>query len=228
MFRAHVVRFMWLLVAVSTKYLVQAATESINIQEGEEGTLTCSADKEDIYIETAKYGRTGPECGIIDVINFVSGECDGLSTCTLTASNDLGGDPCNQVTYNVLYTTYECAEPAPSPTPLFDRDFDFKSKTWKAFGKDWRFILILLTIVVVILFLALIVWKIIQLQAEATARYTEPSGIHHTYWGPDDMRDHQDAHVNHHVPARDPPSPMAKAVGVVGAIAAGALIASQV
>ncbi|XP_033103453.1 L-rhamnose-binding lectin CSL3-like [Anneissia japonica] len=57
-----------------------------------------------VYCDHTSTGYTN--CSI-DVFQDISGKCDGKNRCTITASNDNYGDPC-EGTYKYLNIEYEC------------------------------------------------------------------------------------------------------------------------
>ena len=121
--------------------------------------------------------------------------------------------------------------PNPSPTPLFDRKdaedlWNFDAKAWGAFGGDPRFLAILLAAILFVLLLIWIIYKLIQYCRRihgCTNGFGEPTGLHHIYWGPGDVREEE------HIPREATQlSPTARAAATIGAIGVGLYMASQV
>eukprot|EP00300_Choanocystis_sp_HF-7_P015934 c19233_g1_i2.p1 GENE.c19233_g1_i2~~c19233_g1_i2.p1 ORF type:complete len:585 (+),score=127.87 c19233_g1_i2:33-1787(+) len=98
----------------------------VEVCEHESATLTC--DTGVIRVTNAAYGRSDPfACApdnLIDVpvclaVNsyvVLSSTCSGLSSCTIDASNDVFGDPCEGV-FKYLHVEYLCV-PESTPEPL--------------------------------------------------------------------------------------------------------------
>ncbi|KAK3094048.1 hypothetical protein FSP39_023444 [Pinctada imbricata] len=95
--------------------------KSLIICEHYSHSLTCPDDKK-LEIVSANYGRTAPSSGgtcptSLDMdtncraptsSSIVQSQCEGKSTCSLRASNDVYGDPCVG-TYKYLRVVYKCS-----------------------------------------------------------------------------------------------------------------------
>jgi len=87
------------------------------ICQGQDLTITCGAGEE-IHVQSAAYGRTSmlpcadenrhsTSCEASNALGVVVAACEGHPSCTIDATNDRFGDPCNS-TSKYLTVTHEC------------------------------------------------------------------------------------------------------------------------